>query len=226
MNKENVEGVRVVFPGMEIIDSLDVMPGNGVYRDGSKLYSKFVGVVKKKGSIISVAPLSGVYMPNVGDVVIGEVVEVGFSHWTVDIKAPYDAQLSTYDVKTYVEKNADLTRYLDKGDIIFAKVIKVTKSKYVYISTKESPVNKLVGGYVTNISAGKVPRLIGKSGSMISMIKEKTKCNIFVGQNGLVWIKGDNEDVAAKAVWMIEKYSTVSGLTDKIQEFLDKELKQ
>jgi exosome complex component RRP4 len=65
-----------------------------------------------------------------------------------------------------------------------------------------------------------VPRLIGKEGSMINIIKEKTGTIIRVGQNGVVWISGENVDKAIKAIKTIEEKSHIIGLTDEITKLL------
>ena len=85
---------------------------------------------------------------------------------------------------------------------------------------------KLRGGSLIKVTPAKVPRIIGKSGSMVEMIKEKTNTQIVVGQNGLVWIKGDNEHVAAETILMIDQKSHVKGLTDQIKEFLESKRNQ
>ena len=54
-------------------------------------------------------------------------------------------------------------------------------------------MGKFRGGIIVDITPTKVPRLIGKKGSMINMIKDKTNCKIIVGQNGLVWVKGEED---------------------------------
>ena len=64
---------------------------------------------------------------------------------------------------------------------------------------------------------------------MITMIKDATDCKIIVGQNGRIWIHGvdpDKEIVATAAIMKIEHESHTEGLTDRIKEFLDKELKK
>jgi exosome complex component RRP4 len=74
------------------------------------------------------------------------------------------------------------------------------------------------------ITPSKVPRVIGKNGSMVSMIKEQTKCQINVGQNGIVWIKGENvldEAFVTKALLKIEHESHIEGLTDSIKNLLE-----
>ena len=65
---------------------------------------------------------------------------------------------------------------------------------------------------------------MGKQGSMVMMVKDATKCSITVGQNGLIWILGEpmNELLAIQAIRKIEKESHLSGLTEKIKEFLEK----
>ena len=64
------------------------------------------------------------------------------------------------------------------------------------------------------------------------MIKDETKCDIIVGQNGVVWVKGDPkmERVAEKVINMIEDQAHTSGLTDRVRnmlsELLGKEIEE
>ena len=54
------------------------------------------------------------------------------------------------------------------------------------------------------------------------MIKDKTKCKIVVGQNGLVWVKGDGdmEQLTKNVIHLIEAEAHTSGLTNKIKNKL------
>ena len=61
---------------------------------------------------------------------------------------------------------------------------------------------------------------------MIKLIKDSTNTRITVGQNGFIWIRGDNvedELVAKKAINFVSEKSFVSGLTEKVEEFLNQE---
>ena len=73
------------------------------------------------------------------------------------------------------------------------------------------------------INSQKVPRVIGKQGSMISLIKTKTGCEVTVGQNGLVWVKGtpEGELKAEQAIKLVEEKSHLEGLTDRVGKFLE-----
>jgi exosome complex component RRP4 len=63
---------------------------------------------------------------------------------------------------------------------------------------------------------------------MIKMLKKLTKCNIFVTQNGRIWLKGDNianERLLIEAIYKIASEAHTVGLTDRMEEFLKNEKK-
>jgi len=72
----------------------------------------------------------------------------------------------------------------------------------------------------------KVPRLIGKNGSMLQVLKDGTGSNILVGRNGRVWVKDGNTRLLKRAIQKIEDESHLSNLTNSVKEFLEKEGKK
>ena len=212
----------LVVPGEILAEGLDYLPGYGAFREGEKILAKNVGIVAIRERNVGVVALSGRYMPKAGDKVIGDVLDVQMSTWFLDINSPYQASLSIGEAsEEYIERGADLSRFFDAGDVLYAKIISVSKHKNIQLTMKDVMCKKLRGGKIVNITPSKVPRLIGKAGSMIGMIKEKTGCNIVIGQNGRVWIKGENEDLATQAVMMVDEKSHLDGLTNRVTEFLD-----
>jgi len=215
---------QLVIPGEILAKGLDFLPSSGCYRVNNELKSKLLGLVKLKDRFIGIIPLAGVYIPKTGDGIIGLVEDMQTTIWIVDINSPYDAILPLGEaVGEYVDLNrTDISIYYDIGDLIYAKVLNVSKSKQVQLTMNDHRARKLISGRVLTITPSKVPRLIGKQGSMIELIKNKTNCQIIVGQNGVVWIKGEQEGLAAKTVLTIESESHISGLTDKITAMLEK----
>ena len=213
---------EIVLPGYEMGERKGRRLGNGVYEENDKVFSKFLGVPRSDENEISVIPLSGTYLPRFGDRVIGVIETVEVSGWFVDVNSPYSAFLPLSEgVEEFVDlQRSELTRYYDVGDIIFCRLSKVTKSKTVQASMRDFESRKLRNGVIIKVTPTKIPRIIGKEGSMIMMIKDKTKCEIVTGQNGLVWIRGENKDKAIEAVLMIEKESHTVGLTEKIEKML------
>jgi exosome complex component RRP4 len=76
------------------------------------------------------------------------------------------------------------------------------------------------------ITPTKIPRVIGRKGSMISMIKQETNCQIILGLNGVILVTGKNvadEDLAMRSIKKIEEESHTTGLTDRITQLLKEE---
>ncbi|HLC51549.1 MAG TPA: exosome complex RNA-binding protein Rrp4 [archaeon] len=213
----------LVVPGTVIAKGLDFLPGSGSYRSGDEIRSKYLGLVRLKDKLVSIAPLNGVYMPKPGDGIVGVISEMQATFWIVNINSPYDAIMQLGEASgDFIDlQKTDLSSIFDIGDVIFAKILSVTKSKHVNVTMNDYRAKKLTGGMILYINSSKVPRVIGKEGSMIEIIKQKTGCQIVVGQNGVVWIKGEKEALAAKAVMLIEKESHVSGLTDRVMKLLE-----
>lgn len=221
-----VENKSVVAPGEVLAKGMDYLPGQGTYREGENIRAGKLGLINVEGRAVKLIPLSGRYLPKRGDTIIGRIEDLAFSGWRVDMNCAYSAMLSiTEATSEYIPKGADLTRYLDVGDYVVAKTTNVTSQILVDLTMKGPGLNKLPSGRIIEVNTNKVPRIIGKQGSMVSMIKQATDCRITVGQNGWVWIQGepDNELLAVRAIKKIEEESHISGLTDRIKEFLEKE---
>lgn len=220
-----VQEKDLVVPGQVLARGLDFLPSTGCYRADSDIKSKLLGLAKIKDRFVGVLPLSGVYVPKPGDGIIAIVTDMQTTFWIFDINSPYDALLQIGEATgEYVDlSKTDISAYYDIGDVVYAKVLNVTKSKNVSLTMNDYRAKKLAGGKILRITPFKVPRLIGKEGSMIELIKNKTECQIIVGQNGVVWIKGKKEGLATRAVTMIENESHISGLTDKITKLLEGE---
>lgn len=223
--KENARDI--VIPGETIVSGSEYLPGDYTAREGEEIVSNRFGLSDVAGRLVKVIPLAGVYIPRRGNSVIGKVIDITFNGWIVDINAPYQAFLSAMDAGRYVNKH-DLTEFLDFGDMMIAEVFSV-KHRGVDLTLKARGLGKLEEGMIISINPSKVPRVIGKAGSMINLIKQETGCNIIVGQNGLIWIRGKTiaaELFAKETIMLIVEKSFVEGLTEKVEEFLAKKAKK
>jgi exosome complex component RRP4 len=223
-----VESGNIVIPGELLADGMDFVPSKNCHRQGEKVYSSKVGIVEVNNRVLKVIPLSGKYIPNRDDIVVGVVEDIGHSFWLVEIGAPNIGIMPVSEaVREYVDHSADLTRYFDVGDKVLARVNRVSRDNSVQLSTRGPGLRKLAGGKITKITSSKVPRVIGKKGSMINMIKEYTETDILVGQNGWVWVRGkpEGELRAIMAINKIDDESHTKGLTDRIEAMLKNDKK-
>ena len=204
MEKRNARQTReIVVPG-DILDGTGMKPGENAYVLDGKVRASVMGVRNVFQNTVGVIPLKGCYMPT-----------------------PYPAPLHVNEVPWKVEFG-DTSRYLSMGNVVLLKVLSVDESKKIQVTMKDSGLRKIEGGRLVKIPHSKVSRVIGKSGSMISMLKNMTDCRITVGQNGMIWIDGDDEnaDVAVMAVKMIEAKAQAGNLTDRVKEFIESKLPQ
>jgi len=212
---------ELVLPGDFITDG-KFKAVSGTYMDGGKIYASTLGIKTIRSDFVNVVPLAGQYIPKVGDQVIGVVVEVGPSNWLVDINSPYPAPMHINEAPWRVDFG-DTARYLNVGESILARIFMVDEVKHVQVSMKDHGLRKIQGGQIITISHSKVPRVIGRNGSMIQMIKNYTNCRIIVGQNGRIWVDGDVAAVAnaVKAIDIIDNEAQSIGLTERLKEFLE-----
>jgi exosome complex component RRP4 len=221
-----VENKKIVVPGELIAKGMDCIPSFGTYRQGENIYSSLLGLINITGNVAKIMPMTGVYMPKKNDVVIGQVIDVLVSGWRVQLNSAYSGMLSLKDgTSDFVARGADLTKYFNLGDYMMTSINNVTSQKLVDLTMRGPGLKKLSGGRILKVNCHKVPRIIGKQGSMVSMIKNATNCKILVGQNGLIWLNGDPKDevIAVDAINIILKKAHVPGLTDEIKIFLEKQ---
>jgi exosome complex component RRP4 len=216
----------IVIPGQILGDTTSKRAGKGTFIENGKILSQLLGVLNEYGNNIQVVPVKGRYDPVEGDFIIGIVEEAMQSSWLVDINAPSPALLHQNEVPWNVDFG-DTERYLNKGDSIMAKVLSVDDQKKLQITLNDRNLYKIKGGYITEVEPTRVPRIIGKKGSMIAIIKKYIRCRIFVGQNGRIWIDGDTDAIekVLNIIQIIEEESTTYGLTNRIESLLKKDAK-
>ncbi len=221
------ENRQIVTPG-DLLAEGDYVAGNNTYKHDSKIYASRLGLVEYKGKNVQVVALNNFYVPSIGDLVIGKIVEVNLHGWTVDINSPYSAILKASEAfnKQFRPQKDELSEFLDINDLILAKVIAFDRARDPSLTIREPELGKISYGQIVKVSPAKIPRIIGRKGSMITMLKKETNCNITVGQNGLILISGKNredERIAISAIKKIEQEAHTSGLTDRVTEMIRKE---
>ena len=201
-----MEPKQLILPGALV--SATPKRFEGCYIDGGKTYTDVLSL--KTGD--KVIPLKGHYQPKLGDYVIGIVAEERFSGYEVNLNSPFPASLSARDVReSFVI-----------GDIISARVRMVDE---VHSSQLVEP-RKFYGGRLIEVESVKVPRVIGRNGSMLALIKEYTGTDLFVGKNGRIYVKGGDVALAVLAVLKISSEAHTSGLTERVKSMLEEQSKK
>ena len=217
---------KIVIPGEVIVKGDNYLPGEWTEKRNDEIVAIRYGLADESNRLVKIIPLSGVYHPRTGNVVIGKIGDLTFNGWIVDIGTSDNAFLPVSEFPRYVNKSG-LDEVLDIGDMLIAKIIGVNR-RGTDLTVKSRGLGKIDEGLIVKINPNKVPRIIGKEGSMVKIIKERTNCNITVGQNGLIWIKGDrveDELFSKEAILFVAEKSSISGLTEEVKKWFDRRKK-
>jgi exosome complex component RRP4 len=216
---------EVVVPGQLLAEGR-YRASFGTYDEEGKIFSSLLGLAELRGNTVEVVALEGAYIPKEGDLVIGTIKIVAGNNWKVDIGGPYGASLHANNAlrRPYSE---DISEYMDIGDVVAAEVIAFDRGSGPFLGMKGRGLRVLQGGMVLDVSPAKIPRVIGRRGSMINMIQDHLNIETMVGQNGRIWLLAPSTKIlrlAIKAFRTIETQAHTSKLTDRISEMLAKEM--
>lgn len=214
----NVSNREVVIPGQLIGEGIhhDI----NCFREGSGIFSSVQGTLRIDDGKVRIIPASGAYIPKVDDLIIGVITDVSAGGCDVDINSPYMAKMPKEEILTNSNsRDIDISKYLNVGDVISAKVIHVNEVN----SSVVSGPRRLDRGFIMEVDPKRIPRVVGKKKSMLNMIRDNTGCNVVVGQNGRIWIKGKKTELVIELIKKIEADALTRGLTNKIGEILSRE---
>jgi exosome complex component RRP4 len=210
----------LVLPGQEI-PGRGLKPGPGTYRVGGRIYASVLGLLNVREGTAEVVALSGRYVPKPGDLVVGTVTDAQTTFWLLDIGAPRWAPLHMTGTPWKVDIG-DTERYLRIGDSVLVRVESLEATGRIGVTMLGEGLGKLEGGTIVRITPARVPRVVGRKGSMIDTISRMTGAQVSIGQNGRVWVGGSPEAIhrVSEVLQMIEEHGQRSGLTSHVEEYL------
>ncbi len=192
-----------------------LLPGEKVYDGARRVYGTYVESGSTNSSAValfdsdsnSIVPLEGSWVPRTDDTVIG-IVTAGKNHvYTLDIFHFGRGLL----IESKFERSA-----FKIGDIVEAKVRDVEGRRTVVLQYPKV----LSDGVVISVKPTKIPRVIGRSNTMVNQISELSNTRIAIGNNGVIWIEGKNVELAMRAIETVEREAHMSGLTERIRKLL------
>ena len=227
-----IERNQLVIPGELLARGTGYKTGGGVFRKKKdneiEIFASMTGLAQINQNRVGVIPLEGCYIPLEGDIIIGKITRVGITSWNVDIRGPY---VGTLRVGSVIDRDFDslretLDRILITGDVIKAEITFFDRSRDPVLSMQGRGLHKINSGRLIEVDPVKIPRIIGKKGSMIQLLKNMTGSQIDVGQNGRIVIlvkRIEIENLIVRSIRKIEAEAHTSGLTDRIREYIENE---
>jgi len=216
---------KYVIPG-DVVTTGPFRPEQNVILDGNKIISTTIGVSEIYDDSVKVISLTGKYIPKINDLVIGKVISHTSLSWELDINSCYVGFLPAQDVfgRDFSAHADELTSKLKSGDLVAARIANFDRTRDPLVTIADRDLGKIDSGDLIKISPSKVPRLIGKRGTMIQTIETATDAVITIGQNGWVVVSCENPEgllKAKKAIEMVNEQAHVANLTDQVKEMLE-----
>ena len=209
--------VRLVHPGERLGAHDGAEAGHGVRRIDGQLVAMRMGTLRENGQTVSIDPLSSRYVPRAGDLIVGLVEGMTNNIWFLDIGASFNAILPMSLAPWKVEFGA-VREHLNVGEAVLCRVQEVDETHSAVATMKGMGLRKLKSGLIEEIPPHIIPQIIGKGGSMLQALKDLGEARLVVGQNGRVWIDGDQDgmrDIRA-ALKLIRETAHLPGLKERI----------
>jgi exosome complex component RRP4 len=216
---------KYVIPG-DVVTTGPFRPEQNVILDGDKIISTTIGISEIYDDSVKVIPLTGMYIPKIDDLVIAKVNSHTSLSWELDINSCYVGFLPAQDVfgRDFSAHADELSSKLKTGDLVAARIANFDRTRDPLVTISDRDLGQIDSGELVEISPSKVPRLIGKRGTMIQMIEMATDAAITIGQNGWVVISCESPEgllKAKKAIQMVNEQAHIANLTDQVKEMLE-----
>ena len=216
---------KYVLPGDVIVENNPhLKPSMNVMKIDDRIHATRVGIAEVSQNTVKVIPLSGIYIPRVGDFVIGKIIDYSSLAWTVDINSCFMGYLLAQEVfgREFTPSRDELTSKFNLGDVVACRIVNFDRTRDPLLTVADKDLGKISDGELVRISPTRVPRLIGKRGSMIQMIEQLTRCKVIVGQNGVIVVSGDRDarGIAVKAIMLIDEETHAGNITQRVKELL------
>ncbi|BFZ54430.1 Exosome complex component rrp4 [Savitreella phatthalungensis] len=160
--------VKMAVPGETITRDQQFMRGHGTYANGEEpdVRASVLGSIVRVNKLLSVQPIKARFNPEIGDLVVGIVREVGLRKWKVDIGARTDAtlQLASINLPGGIQRRKtgtdelQMRTFFQEGDLVLAEVQAYFNDGSVSLHTRSLKYGKLRNGQFVKISPGNVVR--------------------------------------------------------------------
>ncbi|KAM5352351.1 hypothetical protein ACJ41O_005074 [Fusarium nematophilum] len=220
----DVVGDEILTPGSVITSNPQWMRGHGTYvlPNSSSIASSLAGTLTKTNKLLSVRPLRARYTPEIGDLVVGRIVEVQAKRWRVDVAASQLAilQISAINLpggilrKRTETDELQIRSFFAEGDLVVAEVQQLHQDGAASLHTRSLKYGKLRNGVFVAVTGtgggGGVVRAKRQVWTM-DVAGAGGKVDVLLGVNGYIWIsKHVESDLAAEAAGINRMEESVS----------------
>lgn len=198
---------NIITPGQTVTEDTQWMRGHGTFatEQSTTICSTLAGTLQKTNKLLSIVPLRARYTPEIGDLVIGRIVEVQSRRWKVDVAAPLLANLllsainlpgGTLRKRTSVDE-LNIRAFFSEGELIVAEVQQLFQDGAASLHTRSLKYGKLRNGYFIAVSGMGGGSGVVRAKRQIFTLQTAGRggeVDIVLGVNGYIWIAKHAEE--------------------------------
>src|SRR6195952_3740295 len=174
--------------------------GTFVASASTEIIATVAGTIQKTNRLLSVRPLRARYTPEIGDLVVGRIVEVQAKRWRVDVGAPVLAGLPLSAInlpggilrKRTETDELQIRTFFSEGDLLVAEVQSLYQDGSASLHTRSLKYGKLRNGVFMSVSGtgggGGVVRSRRQVWTINSARAGAGDIDIALGVNGYIWL--------------------------------------
>ena len=191
---------NIITPGQTVTDDVQWMRGHGTFAEteSTAIRSTLAGTLQKTNKLLSIVPLRARYTPEIGDLVIGRIVEVQSRRWKVDVAAPLLANLLLSSInlpggilrkRTSVDE-LNIRSFFGEGELLVAEVQSLFQDGSASLHTRSLKYGKLRNGYFMAVSGmGGGSGVVRAKRQIFTMQTARGgEVDVLLGVNGYIWI--------------------------------------
>ncbi|KAK4643060.1 Exosome complex component rrp4 [Podospora bellae-mahoneyi] len=222
----NLLFTNLVTPGTLITPDPQWMRGHGTYIPPSttNITSSLAGITTRTNKLISVSPLRARYTPEVGDLVVGRILEVQAKRWRVDINSIQLASLPLSAInlpggilrKRTETDELQIRTFFAEGDLVVAEVQQLFQDGGAVLHTRSLKYGKLRNGLFVALSGQGGGSGVVRSRRQVWTMEGQNgggKMDVILGVNGYVWISKHVEQVAKE---LEQKHMGITNMEENV----------
>ncbi|KAK4552616.1 Exosome complex component rrp4 [Recurvomyces mirabilis] len=229
----------IVTPGQTVTLDPQWMRGHGTFvdTDSAAIRSTLAGTLQKTNKLLSIVPLRARYTPEIGDLVIGRIVEVQSRRWKVDVAAPLLANLLLSSInlpggvlrkRTSVDE-LNIRAFFGEGELLVAEVQSLFQDGSASLHTRSLRYGKLRNGYFMSVAGMGGAAGVVRAKRQIFTVQTRNggEVDVLLGVNGFIWIAkhvAEKEDVGINRIEEKVGESMYSSQNDEIEDETRREI--
>ncbi|XP_065861200.1 exosome complex component RRP4 homolog [Euphorbia lathyris] len=179
-----------------------ILKGHGTMVQNGEVVASLCGVVERVNMLVYVRSLRSRYKPEIGDIIVGRVVEVAQKRWKLEINFSQDAvlMLSSMNLPDGIQRRRtavdelNMRNVFEENDVICAEVRNFQNDGSLQLQARSQKYGKLEKGQLLTVP----PYLVKRQKQHFHHLVEYD-VDLILGCNGFIWV-GEHVDVRENVV--------------------------